>query len=545
MRHRLTLVAACLVAVCATSAAAQTPANRILVVPFENAQRDPRVHWMGEASAVLLADALNARGVGAITRRERVRAFEQLRLPLSARLSRATIIRVGQMVGASEVVLGTFSVIGEELTVSARSVRIDVGRLQPDVTERGPLPELFAVFDRVAQRLAAAGAKAPAESVGPGPSLGAFENYVKGLIAANPDTQAEFLEAAIKDYTGYDRARLALWELRSEQGEHASALETARDITTPAFERHGRFSAAVSLLELERYDEAFEAFKALAADAPVAPLGSVVKAGAALYNNLGVIQLRRGATPETGLATYFLTKAADADPGDADFLFNLGYAYVMESDPRAGIYWLREALRRNPADADAHYVLAAALRATGSSVEAEREKELARQLATHYEELERRAAADKQAVPKGLARVRTEMSAPRLPQPEQAIVNSAQREQQDLATFHLDRGRRFYEREEDREALAELSRAIYLSPYEAEAHLLVGRIHLRGGRLQEAVNALKISIWSADDADARIALAEAYLKQGERDLARTELERALALDPESARAKRLLAEIRG
>ena len=45
--------------------------------------------------------------------------------------------------------------------------------------------------------------------------------------------------------------------------------------------------------------------------------------------------------------------------------------------------------------------------------------------------------------------------------------------------------------------MVELRRAVYLSPYEAQAHLLIGRIHLRAGRPQEAVDALKISIWSA------------------------------------------------
>ena len=46
--------------------------------------------------------------------------------------------------------------------------------------------------------------------------------------------------------------------------------------------------------------------------------------------------------------------------------------------------------------------------------------------------------------------------------------------------------------------MTELRRVVYLSPYEAQAHLLIGRIHLRAGRPQEAVNALKISIWSED-----------------------------------------------
>jgi Tfp pilus assembly protein PilF len=59
------------------------------------------------------------------------------------------------------------------------------------------------------------------------------------------------------------------------------------------------------------------------------------------------------------------------------------------------------------------------------------------------------------------------------------------------------------------------------------------------------VEALKISIWSADSAPARVALAEAYLKQQNTAAARTELERALVLDAASVDAKRLLASLAG
>ncbi|CAN5876379.1 hypothetical protein BH18ACI5_BH18ACI5_28600 [soil metagenome] len=128
---------------------------------------------------------------------------------------------------------------------------------------------------------------------------------------------------------------------------------------------------------------------------------------------------------------------------------------------------------------------------------------------------------------------------------EQVPVNSAQREQRELAVFHLDRGRRLFEREEDRQALVEFRRAIYLSPYEASAHLLIGRIHLRAGHFSEAADALKISIWSAETAEARIALAETYMKQQNTAGARTELERVLVMDPTSAEARRLLATLLG
>jgi tetratricopeptide (TPR) repeat protein len=87
--------------------------------------------------------------------------------------------------------------------------------------------------------------------------------------------------------------------------------------------------------------------------------------------------------------------------------------------------------------------------------------------------------------------------------------------------------------------MAELRRAVFLSPYEAEAHLLIGRIQLRASRPREAIEALKISIWSRDGAPAHVALAEAYLQLKDTAAARTQVQRALTLDPSSAEARRL------
>jgi tetratricopeptide (TPR) repeat protein len=524
-------------------AAAQVAgSSRILIVPFENVQREPRLYWLSEASAVLLAEELRARGLSAIARDERVRAFEELHLPLSASLSHATVIKVGHLVGATEVIVGTLALDGDNLKVEAHSIRIDVGRLQPDVSDRAPLPDLFPLFERLASRLAPEARVA--SSVRPHPPLDAFENFVKGLIAESPAAQATFLENAIKMFPGYDRAKLALWSVRSDQGDYTAALTAVRSIPegSPLL-RRSRFLAGVSLLDLKRNDEAYAAFKVLADDPPPATGGRNAPLAAAL-NNLGVVQIRRGSTPLAGTASFFLTKAADSDPGDPDYLFNLGYSYLLDRNTQAAIYWLREALRRDPADADAHYVLAAALQGGDSAVEADREKALARQLSSRYEELERRATADTLPVPKGLERVRTDPDTRGGLRAEQATVNSAQRDQRELASFHLDRGRRLYQREADSEAMIELRRVVYLSPYESEAHLLIGRIHLRAGRPQEAVEALKISIWSEDTAAARVALASAYVKLQNPAAARTELERALVLEPNSADAKRMLTEIR-
>ena len=61
--------------------------------------------------------------------------------------------------------------------------------------------------------------------------------------------------------------------------------------------------------------------------------------------------------------------------------------------------------------------------------------------------------------------------------------------------------------------MAELRRAVYLSPYEAQAHLLIGRIHLRAGRTAAGGRrAEDLDLEPGDRRRRALALAEAYLK---------------------------------
>jgi cytochrome c-type biogenesis protein CcmH/NrfG len=77
-----------------------------------------------------------------------------------------------------------------------------------------------------------------------------------------------------------------------------------------------------------------------------------------------------------------------------------------------------------------------------------------------------------------------------------ALVAAGQRDQRDIAAFHLEQGRQLYAKERDDDAIAELRRTIFLAPYESQAHLLLGRIYLRTGRMQDAIDALTIAVWS-------------------------------------------------
>lgn len=519
-----------------TVAAADAPQgapNETLVMPFDNPQVDPAWAWLSEGSAVLFAEHFERYGGRAVPREERLRVFERLQLPPAAALSHATVIKVGQLVGATSVVIGEFELASDYLMVKARLIRLDAGRLEPEIVESGPIADLFDIYDRAARRLRGAESPAPPPEEGTVlASRDAFEAYVRGLTADVPSMQRAYLEQALREAPADDKVRLALWEAYTEAGSHLEALGAVAAVrSTSLLARRARYLSARSLIALKRYDDAFDTLTALQHQS----------ASAAVLNALGVVQLRRGSASPDGRAVYYFSQASQVDPSDADYFFNLGYGYWLDKDAPAAVYWLREAVRRDPADADAHLVLAAALQQTGAAAEAARERTLAARLSAGYEESAEQTP-ETITVPRGLERLKESIDRP--PRRVDAIIASVgQRDQENQARFHLEAGRRAFEREADWQAEQELRRALYLSPYLAEAHLLLGRVHLRSGRPSEAVQALQIALWSEQTVAGHLALAEAYMALQNFTAARGEVDRALALDPRSEEARALRAKI--
>lgn len=515
----------------ASSLRAQSPAPvgaGQLVIPFENAAHEPRLYWLAEASAVVLTDDLVALGALALSRDDRLHAFEQLRVPPVATLSDATIIRVGQVVGVSQVIIGAYDVKGDTLTVRARAIRLDTGRMTPEIVESGPLNDLFAIYARVARRLAPDSTVSTEQMERGHPSLPAFEQYVKGVLAENPATQAAFLKEALRLSPDFQRARLSLWNVYTEQSEHQQALDIVRPVPGDSpLSRHARFLGAVSLIHLARNADASGALTELNRE----------KVDATLLNDIGIAQLRRPAATTAGAsAASFFKEAVLANPNDPDLSFNLGYAYWLARDTSNAVASLREAVRRNPADDTAHYVLGVALQTSGNAAEGQREKDLAKRLSSTYADWEARQPGTN-AVPGGLERIKMALDAANSPTVEDTLVAAEQRDQRELAAFHLDTGRRLFQAERDVEAIAELRRTIYLSPYDREAHLLLGRLYLRDARMRDAIDELKISIWSDDQIDAHLALADAYSQAKDVSAARAELQIVLGRDPANAAAR--------
>jgi Flp pilus assembly protein TadD len=511
-----------------------TPGSRVLVMPFSiqveaNAPGgEGAALWMGEAASILLGERLSSLGVGALSRDQRVAAFDRLNLPMSAALTRATVIRVAEIIGASEIVFGDVK-IGDELHVRARLVRVTAGLELPEVTDQGSIAEMFPLFGRVAARVSShTGRLRPATGAAASPMpVEAFEDYVKGLVAPTPAAQQRFLERAARIVPSDPRVHMALWSVYAAQGLHERALASASVVSSQAGLPEARFAVGLSLIELKRYDGAFQA------------LTELHKTGryAAVSNALGVVQLRRTAPAGTNAPAYYFKRAVDEDPEHTDYAFNLGYTLARARNSADALTWLRETVRLDAADGEAHAVMSALLAEGGRTAEAQRELDLARQLGTPTT-LELQTLTT--SIPEGLERLPTDAELGIGTRLNAAIANPAQRDQRETALFHLQNGKALIVAHRDREAVDELRRAIYLAPYEYEPHILLGQVYHRIGQLPQAIDELKVANWCRETAAGRLALASALLDAGEPIAARTEIRRALVLAPGSTEAEDLL-----
>jgi tetratricopeptide (TPR) repeat protein len=341
-------------------------AETVLVLPFFNQSNSPNnstnVDWIGESIAEAVRESLVSEGVLALEREDRLEAFRRLSLRSNVVLTRASIIKAGEALDASEVIYGDYALADSNGGGSRGVLRIDAHMLNLKRFEQGPrLEESGAVEDlaalearlswQVLKALPVKNSRGEEEFLRARPHvrLDALESYIRGLLAANPEQRRRFFVQAARLDAAYSQPCFQLGKSywgKKDYREAAGWLGRVHRDDPHYLE--AQFFLGLCDYETGDYATAGKCFETVAASVPLNEV----------YNDLGAAQTR--SNPTASIESF--RKALEGDKADLDYRFNLGYALWKAGQFPAAADSFRAVLERNPNDEEAATLLSRAER---------------------------------------------------------------------------------------------------------------------------------------------------------------------------------------
>ena len=362
-------------------------ADTYLVLPFFNLSNSANLNWIGESLAETLREALSSEGLIALDRDDCVEAYRRLAIRPYSVLTTASVVKIGEAVDAEQVIFGGFDLklvpdsatkSRGSLVITARLLDLKHVKQGPELREVGALEDLAALQGHLAWQLLRylkpQGAPSEAEfrERHPAVRVDAIENYIRGLLAANPDDEHRFFTQAARLDSHYSQPRFQLGRLLWTKKEYKSAADWFQKVA-PADVHYNEANFFLGLCRYYTGDFA-GAQAAFESVARIVPLNEV-------YNNLGAAESRTN-LPDA-LANF--RKALEGDESDPAYLFNVGYALWKQGDFQGAAERFRAVLEHNPDDSQASLLLARCANRSGSRPGEARSEGLER-LKTNYEE---------------------------------------------------------------------------------------------------------------------------------------------------------------
>lgn len=380
---RSIVLAASLALVCGSAASADT----YLVLPFFNVSKNSGLDWIGEALAETVQEALSSEGLMVMERDARVEAYRRLSIRPYTLLTKASVLKIGEEADAEHIIFGQFDVKPDpasqaasrgSLIISARVLHLKGLRQDVEFRESGAMEDLVSLQNHLAwQALTAIRrnsgmTEAQFQQRHPSVRLDAIENYIRGLLASNPDDKHRFFTQAARLDPRYSPPCFQLGRLLWKRKEYKSAADWFQRVSPS----DAHYNQANFFLGLCRYytGDFAGAQSALQLVARTVPLSEV-------YNNLAAAQSRAN-VPE---ALENFRKALEGDPGDLTYQFNVGYALWKKNDFPSAEEHLRAVLAHDANDEQASLLLTRCQRRSGPRPGDPRTEGLER-LKSNYEE---------------------------------------------------------------------------------------------------------------------------------------------------------------
>ena len=540
------------------SRAASSQQGLYLVFPFENNGSSPRLDWLGEGLEELTIQYLSDSGEQVYSHAGRAGELERYGLPASAKLSRATMLRIAQDLDADYVIFGSFYSDGTSLTVESHLLRVDPPALIAPVSETGPLTSLMDMQAKVVWHTLVANDKSyplalPEFTKSLRPlRLDAFEHFVRGLLATDDEPRLRELREAARLDPAWPDPAFALGETYAGRGDCDSALPWfGRVPKTHSRYLEANFAVGVCRLQLNQPDKAEEVFVALQSsihgnDTPAANRNVSGADLPEILNNLGLALAREGKLSD---AQGNFKHAVDLDPDEDDYPFNLGLLAFRANDFNAAAAAFREAVLREPDNAEDRALLIQSLDRAGKKAEADEERNSVAEafgpnaLPTVHVDPKSDAQSHLDRVKNDLdvTALRLEILSTAAPVAPASASDTASGS---TPASHIRQGRQELAGGRLELAEAQFRAALATDPTNASAHLGLAEVDRRRYKFDDAITELQASLKSRDSAVVRTTLARVYMEQKKFALARVEAQKALALAPNYTEAKQLLDHLK-
>jgi tetratricopeptide (TPR) repeat protein/TolB-like protein len=501
----------------------------LLVLPFDNRTGQANLDWIGEAVSEIFNQRLGASRFDIISRDDRHYALEHLGLPRNFEPSRATAIRLAQTLDADDVIVGFYTMQANNLHVSAQLLDVNALRLSQPLLQDGPLDHMLDVLDSLAWQ-AARGVdpkfQLPESSFHAASTnlrLNGFENYIRGILEAEPAERIRHLKIAVVENPTYSPAWLALgMTYFSEQQFDASAAALGHLRKNDRAALEAEFYRGLAFFYTGHYDEAEEAFAFVAGQLP---LPEVV-------NDQGVAASRRG---HDGGALF--QEAINGDPHDPDYDFNLAIALARRGDTRNALAANGEALKLRPQDSEAIALEAMLRQPTPPAV-----VPASVQPKTGPKDAENGNGAQGRSLP--LERIKRSYNDASF---RQAASEMEEMEAQHLATLPPEQqaamlsksGKAYLGRGLMLEAEREFQLALTANNNEADAHAGLAEVRRRNGDNAQARAEAQTSIKLRPTAEAWLTLARLDRTEHHLPAAREDVTHALQVEPANSDARGL------
>jgi tetratricopeptide (TPR) repeat protein len=489
----------------------------LLVLPFDNRTGQPNLEWIREAAAQILSMRFASAGFQPTSRADRMYALDHLGLPQGFQPSRASALKLAQTLDADSIVVGSYTTDGSGIVAEATLVDVPDLRMLPEVSARGEMKDLAAVFGELAWKLTKeldprfSVAEQTFAAAGKNIRLDAFEQYIRGITEPDQAERLRHLQNAVKLSPDFGPAWMALGREDYNGQQYQDAADAfAKVDRNGADGLEADFYRGLSLMFVGDYPHAEQAFADVAR---VLPLAEVV-------NNEGVAESRQGKN-----GTSLFIQAAATDPNAADYHFNLAVSLKREGNLQGALNELAQCLKLRPSDSEAQTLDDTWKGRPGSEgtngINASADP-LERIVRTFDETAFRQAAAMLDEVNAG----RLAALKPR----EQAQTLCAQ------AKGFLDRG-----------LLLEAERlyqdAVAADGSSAQAHAGLAEVRERSGDADAARKEAHEALELRPSADAYLVLAQLDLEAGALQQANTEANDALKLEPANRTAQDLMRQI--